>query len=212
VPGTWSNSPTYTYTFISERAGGAVLQQGSSSVYFLSGSNVGQKILCEVQATNAGGTGVARTSPLGPIGAPSSAPSAPPVSHPPAVDTAPETSSLSLGGRHVVVTEAGVASVKLACLGKAGCHGKLTIVVRRTVKVRGVTRRRIVSIGTASFTIGAGATTIKVKLTRAGRSLLSAHHGHLAASLEILGLQATQPGRAQAQAVQLVEQKVSRRA
>jgi Trypsin len=211
VPGNWSNSPTYTYTFISESVGGAVLQQGSSSIYLLSGSNVGKKILCEVQAINSGGTGVARTSPLGPIGAPPSAPSTPPVSHPVTTVAAPETSSLSLDGGHIAVTKAGVASVKLACLGKSGCHGRVTLVVKRTVKARGVTRRRTVSIGAANFTIVPGATVIKVKLTRVGRSLLGADHGHLSALIEILGLQTTQPVKAQAEAVQMVEQKAHRR-
>jgi hypothetical protein len=65
-PGNWSNSPTFTYTFINS-AGGEVIQQGSSSAYTLGAADVGRSILCEVLATTAGGTGVGRTPAIGPI-------------------------------------------------------------------------------------------------------------------------------------------------
>jgi hypothetical protein len=62
-PGVWSNSPTFTYLFI-DNGDGAVLQEGSSSTYVLSTADVGRSVLCEVLATNAGGTGVDRTTAL----------------------------------------------------------------------------------------------------------------------------------------------------
>jgi Trypsin len=65
-PGSWSGGPTFTYAFI-DSASGQVLQQGSSPTYALSGADVGRTIFCEVQATDAGGTGVARTHALAPI-------------------------------------------------------------------------------------------------------------------------------------------------
>jgi hypothetical protein len=65
-PGVWSNSPTLTYVFIDSR-GGAVLQEGSSSTYALTAADIGRSILCEVLATNAGGTGVERTAGLGAV-------------------------------------------------------------------------------------------------------------------------------------------------
>ena len=62
-PGVWSNSPTFTYTFINS-AGGQVLQQGPSSTYPLTTADVGRTILCQVLAANEGGTGIGRTLPL----------------------------------------------------------------------------------------------------------------------------------------------------
>jgi Trypsin len=66
LPGTWSNSPTFAYVF-ENSSNKEVLQDGASSTYQLSSANVGQNILCEVQASNAGGTGIGRTPPIGPI-------------------------------------------------------------------------------------------------------------------------------------------------
>ncbi len=64
-PGKWTNSPTFTYSFID--SAGTALQTGASPSYPLSSAEVGQSILCEVSASNAGGIGVGRTLPLGPI-------------------------------------------------------------------------------------------------------------------------------------------------
>src|SRR4029077_2510061 len=68
-PGSWSNAPTFTYTFI-DSSGGRSLQSGPSSTYALSAADVGRTILCEVQAANAGGTGAVRTEALPAIQAP----------------------------------------------------------------------------------------------------------------------------------------------
>lgn len=65
-PGVWSNSPTFTYVFI-DGNDGAALQEGSSSTYALTAADIGRSILCELLATNAGGTGVDRTSALGAV-------------------------------------------------------------------------------------------------------------------------------------------------
>lgn len=59
-PGSWSGSPTITYAFV-DSANGIVLQSGASSTYTPTSDDVGRAIYCEVQASNAGGTGVART-------------------------------------------------------------------------------------------------------------------------------------------------------
>jgi hypothetical protein len=61
--GSWSGSPSYRYAFI-DSADSQVLQQGGSATYTLSEADVGRTILCEVQATNAGGTGSDRTQAL----------------------------------------------------------------------------------------------------------------------------------------------------
>ncbi len=58
-PGTWTNSPTFTYEFADD-ATGAMLQTGSTS-YQVAPSDVGRQIYFLVQATNAGGTAASRT-------------------------------------------------------------------------------------------------------------------------------------------------------
>ena len=65
-PGAWSNAPIFTYAFI-DSASGQILQQGPSSTYVLTAADVGDRILCEVQAANAGGTAVVRTEALPPV-------------------------------------------------------------------------------------------------------------------------------------------------
>jgi hypothetical protein len=62
-PGNWSNDPAYIYAFVNS-AHGEILQQGSSPTYLLHEPDFGRTILCELQATNAGGTGTARTLAL----------------------------------------------------------------------------------------------------------------------------------------------------
>ena len=62
-PGSWSGSPTFTYAFI-DSSSGQILQIGASPSYQLSAADVGRAILCEVQATNDGGTGVGSTQAL----------------------------------------------------------------------------------------------------------------------------------------------------
>jgi hypothetical protein len=78
-PGGWSGEPTIAYLFI-DSSSGQVLQSGASSTYPLSSGDVGRTILCEVQATNAGGTGVVRTTSLRAIeaGSPPPPPLVPP--------------------------------------------------------------------------------------------------------------------------------------
>jgi N-acetylneuraminic acid mutarotase len=59
--GSWSGSPTISYAFV-DSANGIVLQSGSVATYTPTSSDVGRRIYCEVIASNAGGTGVARTA------------------------------------------------------------------------------------------------------------------------------------------------------
>jgi len=76
--GSWSGSPTFEYRFLNG-ADNQALQSGSSSKYSLTGADVGLSIFCEVLATNAGGTGVARTNSLSPIASEAPAPGSGPV-------------------------------------------------------------------------------------------------------------------------------------
>jgi hypothetical protein len=80
-PGVWSGSPTYTYIFQNAETR-QPLQTGSSSTYTIGTGDVGVSIACEVSASNAGGTGVVRTSGLPPV-APISEPPPPPKEQPP---------------------------------------------------------------------------------------------------------------------------------
>jgi len=70
--GSWTGSPTYTYTFVDDTSG-AVLQTGSSPNFTLTDATVGHQLYLLVTASNPGGSGVARTvdspvvQPGGPI-------------------------------------------------------------------------------------------------------------------------------------------------
>jgi hypothetical protein len=84
-PGSWTGSPTYTYVFQNAETR-QPLQTGPSSSYAIGAADVGVSIACEVQASNAGGTGVVRTSGLPavePISEPPPPPPPPPPSPPP---------------------------------------------------------------------------------------------------------------------------------
>ncbi|HEY4278513.1 MAG TPA: serine protease [Conexibacter sp.] len=65
-PGTWSNSPTFAYSFVDTR-NGQVLQSSASDSYRFTSADVGRTIACQVAATNAGGTGITRTVASRPI-------------------------------------------------------------------------------------------------------------------------------------------------
>ncbi len=211
-PGKWSNDPTLTYMFI-DGSGGQVLQQGASSTYAVSAADMGRTILCEVQAANAGGTGVSRTWALPAVQAspvsqqpPSPAGSTTTPSIPPA-STAPETGGVVLAATNVTVQSNGMALVKLECLGIESCQGKVTLTAKSTVKVSGKKKTRTVVIATASFSIPSDETkTVKVNLDAAGRALLSADHGRLSASLAILQF-APSPENTQAKTVHLIQRK-----
>jgi hypothetical protein len=125
-PGTWSGDPTFTYLFV-DGAGQQVLQQGASATYALSEADVGRTIRCEVEAANAGGTGIARTEALAAI-APALTSAVPPSgssgggsatgSTPVVGSSTPSTSesSGSAKGGVLAFTQAGVGSAQIAAL------------------------------------------------------------------------------------------------
>jgi hypothetical protein len=194
TPGTWSNAPTFTYSFLD---GGQVLQQGASSTYALSAADVGRTILCEVQATNAGGTGAGRTLASEPIKA----------AEPPSSGSQQQPSPpVAVGGVSLVggtlAVRGGVGSAKLSCAAGAGCQGKLTLTARVAAKGR---HKRTATIGTASFTApGNGTVTVKIALNATGRALLRAAHGRLGASLAIQRLEPG-PAATQTKSVRLIQ-------
>ncbi len=67
-PGTWSNNPTFTYTFVNESTRVA-LQSGPSPSYHFRQADLGQTVACLVTATTAGGTGISLTEASPPIAA-----------------------------------------------------------------------------------------------------------------------------------------------
>ncbi len=73
-PGSWSGSPSFTYTFQTDDAAATVLQSGPSTVYAPSTSVVGHPVVCVVQASNPGGVSTTRTGTTPPITADSAAP------------------------------------------------------------------------------------------------------------------------------------------
>jgi hypothetical protein len=235
-PGSWSNGPAFTYTFI-DSASRQVLQQSSSSAYALTTADVGRTILCEVQAVNAGGVGVGRTPALAAIqaAASSSTPTGEgtgtlpgaieplPVNaqiekefeeHPPwdrAPAAAPKaavvTGEVALASPDIAVQSGGLALAGLDCAGSAGCYGKLTLTAKRTTKAKGRKKTSTVTIATASVSIAGDETQgVKFKLNSAGRALLGSEHGHLTATLEILELEPG-PVKTQTESVELVLQK-----
>jgi hypothetical protein len=123
-------------------------------------------------------------------------------------EEAPGTASIYLTNTGITVQGKGVALVKVECLGKEACRGKLTLSMRNTLTQKTRKRRsRKVTIGTMSFSIpGDEAKTLRIDLNAAGRALLSADHGRLRARLEILEV-APGPVSTQTKTVRLVQVK-----
>jgi hypothetical protein len=149
----------------------------------------------------------------GPCPGPSSSSPAPTSGSAPTA-TAPNA-AVTLDGTRISTTKSGKASIELACAGIGICRGKLMLTIKggksrgrgkslgRDEKVRSKT----ILIGTATFSIPAGKSTIvALNLNGAGRALLAADRGHLDADLAILGLQPG-PVRTRIESVRLVAGK-----
>ncbi len=116
-----------------------------------------------------------------------------------------ETASVSLLATRIATTGHGIATVKLSCTGTGTCVGKLTLTAK--VKRNGRARRsKTETIGTATFTIRDGAkSSVKLMLNTRGRTLLSAAHGSLKATLTILETSPV-PAQAKSESVRLVKE------
>ena len=68
-PGTWSGSPSFTYTFQVEDASQQVLQSGPSDVYSPPASLIDIPLVCIVQASNVGGVSTYRSATSAPVAA-----------------------------------------------------------------------------------------------------------------------------------------------
>jgi hypothetical protein len=98
----------------------------------------------------------------------------------------------------------GSAVVDLACSGTATCRGTVTLTATQTKRVKGKRRKVSVNIGTESFSIAGGSSAkVKVKLSSYARAQVKATHGHLHASLELLGRE-TEPTRARVENVTIL--------
>ena len=74
-PGSWSGSPSFTYTFQVEDASARVLQSGPSNVYSPPSSLIDLPLVCIVQASNAGGVSTYRSATSAPVAADTARPS-----------------------------------------------------------------------------------------------------------------------------------------
>jgi hypothetical protein len=194
-PGGWSGEPAFTYVFL-DGSSGQVLQAGASSSYTPTTADLGRTILCQVQAANAGGTGVDE-----------SAASAAILAAPAQVKKSLPVFGLSLLSSGIAIKSGHVALVKLACKRSQGCTGKLTLSATRTTRKGGKHVSRNIRIGTAKFSIADNArVTIKLSLDAAGRTLLSAAHGRLNARLSIVELGPGEASHSKVQQVRLLAQ------
>jgi hypothetical protein len=111
---------------------------------------------------------------------------APPVASSVAPAPAPPAVVMFAGAHVAVAGKEGVV-VGLRCEGGGLCAGRLTLQGKRTVEGRrGMRVSRVVTIGTANFSIAAGESgSVAVHLNSAGRTLLKVGRGRLAVSLRI---------------------------
>ena len=68
-PGSWSGSPTFTYTIQTENAASQVLQSGPGNIFTAPSTLVGAPLVCIVQASNPGGVSTARSATTATIAA-----------------------------------------------------------------------------------------------------------------------------------------------
>jgi hypothetical protein len=143
--GSWANNPTsLSYRWLGN---GVAIAGQTANTYTVQGADAGKGIACEVTVSNgAGATG--STSNTVAIPAPI---------------------AVFVG----VKVRGAVASVTLSCPGAAPCSGVLKLVARVVTKHGKRKRASNVTIGVASFSIGAGKrVTLRVRLTGQGRKLL----------------------------------------
>jgi Carboxypeptidase regulatory-like domain len=101
--------------------------------------------------------------------------------------------TLSLAGTRIAVQHNGVALVKVRCSESASCQARITLKMVQVLGGKGKATRREVAIGTSPVvSVGAAQKAIvKIKLDRAGRSALSAHHWHLDVDLVLVAAAGT---------------------
>jgi hypothetical protein len=155
-PGSWSNEPTYTYTFV-DSARREVLQHGSSPTYLLHEPDFGRAILCELQVTNAGGTATARTSASAPV---QHAPFIPPP--PPGGGTTTDSGGSGGGGSPAAGSGSGPSTAGPSAAGDSGVIGEtntnvspaqIAALLRRQLTPSGESAKLAMMLKTGGFTI-----------------------------------------------------------
>lgn len=178
--GTWSNSPTFTYTFVDSQ-NGQILQAGPGSEYKFSAALTGATVYMRLQASNAGGTATSQTVPS------------------PTIGPAPPTPEAAVTGRvslpsSIIPIHGSVAIIKLACVGTGTCIGRLSLTSQSLVKIKGKRRLHTIAIATKSFSISHEKTgVVAVKLNSAGLGLLRGGHRRVKAQLVIAKSSPTPP-------------------
>lgn len=98
----------------------------------------------------------------------------------------PGSGGFSLGGPAVAIQGDRQAAVTLRCTGTSACAGRLMLTAKVAGRRGGKKRGKTQTIGSASFIVPAGRTTLfKVKLNKAGWALIRASHGHLGAIITV---------------------------
>jgi hypothetical protein len=172
-PGTWSNDPTsVTYAWL--RNGASIAGQAGNT-YLVTSTDQGTSLTCAVTigneagsvsatsnaiaipaAASGSGSGTGTTNPGGGGGS-TSTPKAKPA-------TAPSTAT----------AKGGTATLTLKCGGGTACKGSLKLVYEEKAKKNGKSSVKKITVGSASFQVGAGGSkAIKVKLNGQGKSLLA---------------------------------------
>ena len=114
-----------------------------------------------------------------------------------------------------MVNRTGHVPVKLACSGNHGASGKLTLTVTKHVKktsagksaAKAKTITKTIAIAGGTFAIAPNKTvTVTLLLTKTGRALLGAGHGHLTIAARLAKLLPT-PAQTHTATVQLSLQK-----
>jgi hypothetical protein len=114
---------------------------------------------------------------------------------------------VSLASKRLTTTSLGKAAVKLTCTGTGNCVGELTLTVKTRDKGRKKRRSKTTVITTSTFSIPPGkTTTVELRLSPAGRALLSAGRGRLGATLTTLK-SSPAPSQTHTESVDLVWQK-----
>ncbi len=125
------------------------------------------------------------------------------------------TATCKLVGSHLMVNRTGHVPVKLACSGNHGASGKLTLTVTKHVKktsagksaAKAKTITKTITIAGGTFAIAPNKTvTVTLLLTKTGRALLGAGHGHLTIAARLAKLLPT-PAQTHTATVQLSLQK-----
>lgn len=118
------------------------------------------------------------------------------------------TGHVTSSGGSTVNASGGEATVTLNCVGEGPCTVEVTLTSSHSGHAAARHKARPIVVGHAKVTIAAGAVQrVRIKLTKAAKSLLRTHHGHIGALLTISGM----AGKAPVHLVSAVVLKLSRR-